>query len=78
MKKNVPRLLAWFLLMGAAIGAPIATRLGYSIPPGVLRWLLTAGTALMILSFFWFPRRCGTNDGKPASPGRFTRRDGSS
>lgn len=74
MKTNVPRLLAWLLLIAGAVGAPLAARLGRNIPPDILRWLLTAGVALMIISFFWFPRRGGVNAGRPVAPGRAARR----
>lgn len=57
MKKNIPRFLAWLLLLCGLAGGPGAARLGSTISPGILRWLVTAGAALMIISFFWFPRR---------------------
>lgn len=66
MRRNPPRILAWLSLIAAAAGAPVAARLGRTVPAGTWRWCLTIGTALMILSFFWYPRR-GEN-AMPAKP----------
>lgn len=78
MKMNIPRVLAWLLLTTGAVGAPLAARLGRSVPPNILRWLLTIGVALMIISFFWFPRRGGASVdrsvGRSAATGRAARR----
>lgn len=57
MRRNPPRILAWLSLIAAVAGAPVTARLGRTVPAGTWRWCLTIGTALMILSFFWYPRR---------------------
>lgn len=63
MRKNVPRFLAWLLLLFGVAGGPAAARFGYAISPSLRQWLIASGVALMTISFFWFPRR---NVNRPA------------
>lgn len=74
MRKNVPRILAWLALAATVGVGPVATQLGRTLPADAWRWSATAAAALLIISFFWFPRRgeaaVATAKRRPARPAK--------